>query len=82
MSGSLAYLRDKWTNEGRQDGWNEGHQDGWNGSTFQYVQRLTQNLQTTTKEALKLLNIPEEEYEAAKKAVEAKNNHKTDDPPP
>ena len=73
MSGSLAFLRDKWT----QDGWNEGHQDGWNESKkesiYQYVQLLAKNLQTSTKEALKLLNITEEEYEAARQSIEA--NH-------
>ena len=66
MSGSLAYLREIWTNE--------GHQNGWNESICQHIQLLSEKLQTTTQEALKLLNITEEEYEAARKAVEAKNN--------
>ena len=80
MSGSLAYLREIWTNEGHQNGWNEGHQNGWNEghqngwneSICQHIQLLSEKLQTTTQEALKLLNITEEEYEAARKAVEAK----------
>ena len=98
MSGSLAYLKDKWTNEGHQDGWNEGHQDGWNEghqdgwneghqdgwnegqmnernqNIYNHIQILIKNLQTTTAEALRLLNISETEYEAACKAVEKPEN--------
>ena len=82
MSGSLAYLKDKWTNEGHQDGWNEGHQDGWNEgqlnernqNIYNHVQLLAKNLQITPTEALKLLNISEAEYEAACKAVEKRKS--------
>ena len=59
MSGSLAYLKEKWTNE------------GWNESIYEYSHSLMTRLNITLDEALRLLGISREAYEASRQARNA-----------
>ena len=71
MSGSLAYLKEKWTNEGWNEGWNEGRNEGWNESIYEYSHSLMTRLNITLDEALRLLGISREAYEASRQARNA-----------
>ena len=71
MSGSLAYLKEKWTNEGRDEGWNEGRNESRNESIYEYSHSLMTRLNITLDEALRLLGISREAYEASCQAHNA-----------
>ena len=71
MSGSLAYLKEKWTNEGRDEGWNEGRNESRNESIYEYSHSLMTRLNITLDEALRFLGISREAYEASCQAHNA-----------
>ena len=58
MSGSLAYLRDKWMDEGRNEG------------IYEHVNRVVSRLKISLDEALDILGISQEEYQKACDVVE------------
>ena len=70
MSGSLAYLKDIWTSEGRNqgftDGRNQGIETGRVENMIQNVQSLMDNLKITLDEAVDLLKIRKEDLEIIK----------------
>ena len=69
MSGSLAYLKEKWTNEGQIEGHKEGHKEGHYQDVYHHIHRMVTRLKMSVSEALDILGISAEEYEAACQAV-------------